>query len=147
MPAAAVCAGSGRRRGGCAPAPAAATAFPLQAAVRRRRDRTFLLRETADCCAADILLAPISGETMPASASGVCEPVRPSTDTPDKWRPPGRARFHINRDTPAAAGGEAFDQPLQHLRARRMIVDDAVHQLPGLLHDLGGIVRLAVLRD
>ena len=32
-----------------------------------------MLRENADCCAAAILLAPISGETMPANASGVCE--------------------------------------------------------------------------
>src|SRR4051812_48313178 len=70
-----------------------------------------------------------------------------STHRPYKRRLAARAPFHVHRDTASAAGSEAFDQPLQQLRAGGMIVGYAVHQLPALLDDLIDLLRLPILRD
>src|ERR1700733_3282878 len=57
-------------------------------------------------------------------------------DRPDERRRAANAWLHIDRDAAAATGSKTFDQSNQCLRTRRMIIGDAVHQLPGLLNDL-----------
>ena len=47
----------------------------------------------------------------------------------------------------AAAGGQAFEQSLQHLGAGGMIIADICHQLPGLLPDFVDAVVFAGFRD
>src|SRR3954466_5171701 len=70
-----------------------------------------------------------------------------SRDRPDKWRRAASAGLHIDRDAPAATGGKTFDQSNQGLRTRRMIIGDAVHQLPGLLNGLVNVARPTIFSD
>ncbi len=56
--------------------------------------------------------------------------------------PPGD-ESHIDEDMAAAACGEAFEQPLEHFCAGRVIVGDIGHQLPALLPDLECAAGLA----
>src|SRR5882762_7925114 len=69
------------------------------------------------------------------------------TDRPHKRRLTAGRRSHLDRDVAAAAGSQAFEQPLKNFCASGMTIGDIGHQLPCLLPDFETAARLADVGD
>ena len=141
---------------------AAADALPRRREFRRRRYRTFLSRARPSLSRSRAGANGASSRSRcflaRSGADSTCAgtqwgparlqaSLRDLADRPDERRPAAGRRPQMHGDMAAAAGGETFEQALQHAGAGRVIIADIGHQLPGLLPDLERTVGLADLGD